>query len=86
MSDEQAKGLIKEAAGALTGDEGKRAEGKAQRKKGAAREERDEQKGAAKDEREQQKRTRTEQNKAARAEKSRDNQERKDKQKHKDSL
>jgi uncharacterized protein YjbJ (UPF0337 family) len=83
---EKSKGMIKEAAGALTGDEGKQAEGKAQRKKGAAREERDKQKAAARKEREQQKRTRTEQNKAVRAEKSRDNQESKDKQKDKGSL
>jgi uncharacterized protein YjbJ (UPF0337 family) len=80
MSEEQAKGLIKEAAGAVTGDAGKQAEGKAQRQKGAAREERDEKKGAAKEERQQQKRTKAEQGKAARAEKSRDNQESKDKQ------
>jgi uncharacterized protein YjbJ (UPF0337 family) len=62
---EKAKGKMKEAAGAMTGDEGKKAEGQAQQRKASAREER-----------EQQKRTKAEQNKADRAEKSRDKQER----------
>ena len=61
---EKAKGKMKEAAGAVTGDEGKKAEGQAQQRKEAAREERD-----------QQKRTQAEQKKADRAEKSRDKQE-----------
>jgi uncharacterized protein YjbJ (UPF0337 family) len=65
---EKAKGKIKEAAGAVTDDESKKAEGQAQQRKEAAREER-----------EQQKRTQAEQNKADRAEKSRDKQEGKDK-------
>ncbi len=65
---EKAKGKMKEAAGALTDDESKKAEGQAQQRKEAAREER-----------EQQKRTQAEQNKADRAEKSRDRQEGKDK-------
>jgi uncharacterized protein YjbJ (UPF0337 family) len=58
---EKAKGKMKEAAGAVTGDEGKKAEGQAQQRKESAREDR-----------EQRKRTKAEQ-----AEKSRDNQERK---------
>ena len=65
---EKAKGRMKEAAGAFTGDEGKKAEGQAQPRKDEARRER-----------EQQKRTKAEQNKADRAEKSRDKQRRKDK-------
>src|SRR5215217_7843741 len=65
---EKAKGKMKEAAGAMTGDEGKKAEGQAQQRKASAREER-----------EQQKRTKAEQDKAKRAEKSRDKQERKNK-------
>lgn len=65
---EKAKGKAKEAYGAVTGDEGKKAEGEAQQRKVSAREER-----------EQQKRTRAEQDKADRAEKSRDKQERKNK-------
>jgi uncharacterized protein YjbJ (UPF0337 family) len=65
---EKAKGRIKEAAGAVTNDESKKAEGQAQQRKEAAREER-----------EQQKRTQAEQNKADRAERSRDKQEGKDK-------
>ncbi len=65
---EKAKGKAKEAAGAITGDEGKKAEGQAQQRKESAREER-----------EQHKRTKAEQNKADRAEKSRDKQEGKDK-------
>jgi uncharacterized protein YjbJ (UPF0337 family) len=63
---EKAKGKMKEAAGAVTGDEGKKAEGQAQQRKEAAREDR-----------EQQKRTQAEQNKADRAEASRDKQQRK---------
>ena len=65
---EKAKGKAKEAYGALSGDEGKKAEGQAQQRKAAAREER-----------EQQKRTKAEQDKADRAGKSRDKQRRKDK-------
>ena len=65
---EKAEGKAKEAYGAITGDEGKKAEGQAQQRKEAAREER-----------EQQKRTKAEQNKADRAETSRDKQEGKDK-------
>ena len=64
----KAKGKIKEAAGAVTDNESKKAEGQAQQRKEAAREER-----------EQQKRTQAEQKKADRAEKSRDKQESKDK-------
>jgi uncharacterized protein YjbJ (UPF0337 family) len=37
--EEKAKGRIKEAAGAVTGDEDKKAEGQAQQRKGAAGEE-----------------------------------------------
>lgn len=59
---------MKEAAGAITDDEAKKAEGQAQQRKASAREER-----------EQQKRTKTEQDKADRAEKLRDKQERKNK-------
>ncbi len=65
---EKAEGKAKEAYGAVTGDEGKKAEGQAQQTKESAREER-----------EQQKRTKAEQNKADRAEASRDKQEGKDK-------
>jgi uncharacterized protein YjbJ (UPF0337 family) len=64
----EGQGKAKEAYGAMTGDEGKKAEGQAQQRKEAAR-----------DEREQQKRTKAEQNKADRAEKSRDKQQRKNK-------
>ncbi|MDQ3792161.1 MAG: CsbD family protein [Actinomycetota bacterium] len=60
---EKAKGKMQEAAGAVTGDEGKKAEGQARQRKVAARVER-----------EQHKRT-----KAERAEKSRKKQERKNK-------
>ena len=63
---EKAKGKMKEAAGAVTGDEGKKAEGQAQQRKASAREER-----------EQEKRTQAEKNKADLAEKSRDKQQRK---------
>ena len=62
---EKVKGRMKEAAGAFTGDEGKKAEGQAQQRKASARE--------------QQKRIQSEQNKADRAEKSRDKHRRKDK-------
>jgi len=65
---EKAKGRMQEAAGAFTGDEGKKAEGHARQRKAEAREEKD-----------QQKRTKAEQDKAKRAEKSRDKQERKSK-------
>ena len=65
---EKAKGKIKEAAGAVTDDESKKAEGQAQQRTEAAREER-----------EQQKSTEAEQKKADRAENSRDKQEGKDK-------
>ena len=65
---EKAKGKMKEAAGAVTDDESKKAEGQAQQRKESAREER-----------EQHKRTQAEQDKAARAEKSRDKQQGKDK-------
>ena len=65
---EKAKGKMKEAAGAVTDDEGKKAEGQAQQRKESAREDR-----------EQQKRTQAEQNKADRAEASRDKQAGKDK-------
>jgi uncharacterized protein YjbJ (UPF0337 family) len=65
---EKAKGKAKEAYGAVSGDEGKKAEGQAQQRKAEAREERD-----------QQKRTKAEQDKANRAEKSRDKQNRKNK-------
>ncbi len=65
---EKAKGKMKEAAGAFTGDEDKKAEGRAQQRKAAAKEEAG-----------QRERTRQEQNEAKRAEKERDRQERKDK-------
>ncbi len=65
---EKAAGKAKEAYGAVTSDEGKKAEGQAQQRKESAREDR-----------EQHKRTQAEQNKADRAEKSRDKQEGKDK-------
>ena len=65
---EKAKGKIKEAYGAITGDENKKAEGQAQQRKAEAVED------AAQEER-----TRQEQTKAKEAEKERDRQERKDK-------
>ena len=65
---EKAKGKMKEAAGTVTDDEGKKVEGQAQQRKAVAREER-----------EQQKRTQAEKNKADRAEASRDKQAGKDK-------
>src|SRR5215218_8743097 len=68
MMGEKAKGKAKEAYGAMTGDEGKKAEGNAQQRNATAREER-----------EQQKRTKAEQDKAERAEKSREKQEHKNK-------
>ncbi len=63
---EKAKGKMKEAAGAVTENECKKAEGQAQQRK-----------ESAKEEREQHKRTQAEQNKADQAEKSRDKQQRK---------
>jgi uncharacterized protein YjbJ (UPF0337 family) len=68
MMGEKAKGKMQEAYGAMTGDEGKKAEGQARQRKVSAREQR-----------EQQKQTKAEQDKADRAEKSRDKQRRKDK-------
>ena len=68
MSEEKAKGKMKEAAGALTGDEEKKAEGQAQQRKAQAAEE------AA-----QKERTRQEQAKAKEAEKERAREERKEK-------
>ena len=65
---EEFKGKMKEAAGAISGDEEKKAEGRAQQRKGAAKEEAT-----------QKERTRQEQAKAKQAEKERDRQERKDK-------
>ena len=66
--EDKVKGRMKEAAGAFTGDEEKKAEGRAQQRKGAAREQAT-----------QKERTRREQAKAKQAEKERDRQERKDK-------
>ncbi len=66
--EDKVKGRMKEAAGAITGDEQKKAEGRAQQRKAAAREE------AA-----QEARTRRAQHEAKEAEKERDRQERKDK-------
>ncbi len=66
--DDKAKGRMKEAAGAVTGDENKKAEGQAQQRKGAAGEE------AA-----QKAKTRQTEAEAKEAEKERDKQERKDK-------
>ena len=65
---EKAKGKMKEAAGAITGDENKKAEGRARQRKGVAKEEAT-----------QKERVRQEQAEAKRAEKERDRQERKDK-------
>jgi uncharacterized protein YjbJ (UPF0337 family) len=65
---EKAKGKMKEAYGAMTGDENKKAEGQAQQRAGSAAQE------AA-----QKEKTRQEQAKAKEAEKERDRQERKDK-------
>jgi uncharacterized protein YjbJ (UPF0337 family) len=66
--EDKAKGRIKEAYGAITGDEEKKAEGQALQRKAAAREE------AA-----QKARTRQAQQEAKEAEMERDRQERKDK-------
>ena len=66
--EEKTKGKMKEAAGAFTGDEEKKAEGRAQQRKGEAKEQAT-----------QKERTRQEQAKAKQAEKERDRQERKDK-------
>jgi len=67
MTD-KAKGKMKEAAGAMTGDEAKKAEGRAQQRASAAAEEAG-----------QKERTRQEQAKAKEAERERDRQERKGK-------
>jgi uncharacterized protein YjbJ (UPF0337 family) len=66
--EDKAKGRMKEAAGAFTGDEEKKAEGHAQQRKADAKEEAT-----------QKERTRQEQAKAKEAEKERDRQERKGK-------
>ena len=66
--EDKVKGKMKEAAGAITGDEQKKAEGQALQRKAAVREE------AA-----QEARTRRAQHEAEEAEKERDRQERKDK-------
>jgi uncharacterized protein YjbJ (UPF0337 family) len=66
--EEKAKGRMKEAAGALTGDEDKKAEGQAQQRKGVAGEE------AA-----QKAKTKQTQKEAREAERERDRQRRKDK-------
>ena len=66
--DDKAKGRMKEAAGAITGDEEKKREGKAEQRKGAAGEE------AA-----QKAKTRQTEAEAKQAEKERDKQRRKDK-------
>ena len=66
--DDKAKGKMKEAAGAITGDEGKKAEGRAQQRKAEAEEEAT-----------QKARTKRAQEEARQAEKERDRQERKDK-------
>ncbi len=65
MAEEKAKGKMKEAAGALTGDEEKKAEGEAQQRKAGAAEEAG-----------QKERTRQEQAKAKEAEKERARKER----------
>jgi uncharacterized protein YjbJ (UPF0337 family) len=66
--EDKAKGKAKEAYGAITGDEEKKAEGRAQQRKGEAREQAT-----------QKERTRRAQEEAKQAEKERDRQERKDK-------
>jgi uncharacterized protein YjbJ (UPF0337 family) len=66
--EDKAKGKMKEAAGAITGDEEKKAEGRAQQKKGEAEEQAT-----------QKARTKRAQEEARQAEKERDRQERKDK-------
>jgi uncharacterized protein YjbJ (UPF0337 family) len=68
MAEDKAKGKMKEAAGAITDDESKKAEGEAQQRKATAAEEAG-----------QKERTRQEQAKAKEAEKERDSKERKDK-------
>jgi uncharacterized protein YjbJ (UPF0337 family) len=65
--EDKVKGRMKEAYGAFTGDEEKKAEGRAQQRKGAARQE------AA-----QKERTRRAEAEAKQAERERDRQERKD--------
>ncbi len=65
---DKAKGKMKEAAGAITGDEEKKAEGRAQQRKAEAEEEAT-----------QKARTKRAQEEARQAEKERDRQERKDK-------
>jgi uncharacterized protein YjbJ (UPF0337 family) len=66
--EDKAKGKMKEAAGAITGDEEKKAEGRAQQRKAEAEEEAT-----------QKARTKRAQEEARQAEKERDRQERKDK-------
>jgi uncharacterized protein YjbJ (UPF0337 family) len=66
--EDKAKGKAKEAYGAIVGDEEKKAEGRAQQRKGEAREQTT-----------QKERTRRAQEEAKQAEKERDRQERKDK-------
>jgi uncharacterized protein YjbJ (UPF0337 family) len=68
MMADKAKGRMKEAAGAFTGDEDKKAEGRAQQRKSAAKEEAT-----------QKERTRREQAEAKQAERERDRQSRKGK-------
>ena len=65
--DDKAKGKMKEAAGAITGDEEKKAEGRAQQRKAEAEEEAT-----------QKARTKRAQEEARQAEKERDRQERRD--------
>ncbi len=66
--EDKAKGRMKEAAGAITGDEDKKAEGRAQQRKAEAEEEA-----------RQKARTKRAQEEAKQAERERDRQERKDK-------
>ena len=66
--EDKAKGKMKEAYGAITGDEEKKAEGRAQQRKGEAKEQAT-----------QKERTRRAQEEARQAERERDRQERKDK-------
>jgi uncharacterized protein YjbJ (UPF0337 family) len=66
--EDKAKGKMKEAAGAITGDEERKAEGRAQQRK-----------AEAEDEATQKARTQRAQEEARQAEKERDKQERKDK-------
>ena len=66
--EDKVKGKMKEAAGALTGDEEKKAEGQAQQRKGSAEEES-----------RQKERTRQAKEDARQAERERDRQERQDK-------